>query len=145
MDKIMIPGVTITPLKIILHPKGNIYHALKKSEKDFVQFGEAYFSTILKNEFKGWKKHREMIVNLIVPVGRVKFVIYNKPDVAISLSGFQEFIIGKDNYCRLTIAPNIWFAFQGLDDYNMILNISSIEHSPEENVIVDLNTFKYEW
>ena len=49
-------GITLTPLKQIFNPKGNIFHALKKSDIGFNGFGEAYFSTINQNEIKGWKK-----------------------------------------------------------------------------------------
>ena len=43
-------GVILTPLKRFHHPKGDVFHALKSSDKDFVGFGEAYFSSIKKNK-----------------------------------------------------------------------------------------------
>ena len=61
-------GVILTPLKQIYNSKGDIFHAMKKSDKGFNGFGEAYFSTILKGEIKGWKKHTRMTLNIIVPV-----------------------------------------------------------------------------
>ncbi|GIU70068.1 MAG: hypothetical protein KatS3mg002_1304 [Candidatus Woesearchaeota archaeon] len=79
MGKIVshIDGVTLTPLKIILGDKGNVMHALKSEEQSYTSFGEAYFSTIFYNEIKGWKKHHQMILNIIVPVGKIKFVIFD--------------------------------------------------------------------
>ena len=50
-------GVVLTPLKQIKHPLGDLYHAMKKSDKDFSGFGEAYFSTVNQGCVKGWKKH----------------------------------------------------------------------------------------
>ena len=56
-------GVILTPLKKIIHLKGNIIHAMKKSEKDFSGFGEAYFSSVYQGKIKGWKKHNKLMKN----------------------------------------------------------------------------------
>ena len=39
-------GVIISTLKQIHHPKGDIFHVIKKSDVGFSGFGEAYFSII---------------------------------------------------------------------------------------------------
>ena len=70
-------GVILTPLKKIYNSKGDIFHAMKKSDKGFAGFGEAYFSTVKTGEIKGWKKHKEMMLNLIVIKGEIEFVIYD--------------------------------------------------------------------
>ena len=78
-------GIILTPLNQIHHPKGDIYHAMKKSDDGFDGFGEAYFSTVHKNDIKGWKKHRDMTLNLLVPIGEIKFVVYNE-DCSITIT-----------------------------------------------------------
>ena len=67
-------GLIISELNQIYNPKGDILHALKKSDSSFNNFGEAYFSFVKYNQIKGWKKHTKMNMNLIVPVGEIKFV-----------------------------------------------------------------------
>jgi dTDP-4-dehydrorhamnose 3,5-epimerase len=131
-------GIILTPLRQIQHPKGDIYHAMKASDNGFNGFGEAYFSTVNKNDIKGWKKHTKMTLNLIVISGEVEFVIYNESD-------FFSVKLSKNNYQRLTIAPNLWLAFRGLSDKNRLLNLASIEHNPSESKHVDLTYFKYDW
>lgn len=131
-------GVTLTPLKKIVHPKGDILHAIKSSDKSFTGFGEAYFSKINENEIKGWKKHTEMTLNLIVVTGEIEFVVYDDND-------FINIKLSKKNYHRLTIKPNLWLAFRGLCKENMLLNIASIEHNPLESENVVLETFNYNW
>ena len=42
----IIKGVSLTPIKIITNPKGDVMHALKRTDDSFSEFGEAYFSTI---------------------------------------------------------------------------------------------------
>ena len=74
----MLTEFTLTPLKVIQHPQGDVYRALRADEASYKQFGEAYFSTIKQNEIKGWKKHREVTLNIVVPVGKIIFVLYSK-------------------------------------------------------------------
>ena len=86
MDKVSIEGVGLTDLKMIHHPQGDIYHGMKKSDEGFEGFGEAYFSTIKENETKGWKKHQEMTMNIIVPIGAVTFVLFDDRENSKSIN-----------------------------------------------------------
>ena len=36
-------------------------------------------------------------------------------------------------------------AFKGLDKYNMLLNLASIEHDPNEAINIGIEEIKYEW
>jgi dTDP-4-dehydrorhamnose 3,5-epimerase len=131
-------GVTLTPLKQITHPKGDIFHAMKASDDGFSGFGEAYLSTVNQGEVKGWKKHTEMTLNLVVVIGEIEFVAYDD-------NRFYGVKLSKNNYQRLTVEPGLWLAFRGLDSENMLLNLASIEHDPNESENVDLDIFNYSW
>ena len=133
-------NVIVTKLKQICNPKGDIFHAMKKSDHGFSGFGEAYFSTINKNDIKGWKKHTLMTLNLVVPVGEIEFVVYDE-----DLKEFFSINLSQDNYKRLTVKPNVWMAFRGLGEYNILLNLASIEHNPTEAVNMELEDIPYEW
>ncbi|MDN5097929.1 WxcM-like domain-containing protein [Aliarcobacter butzleri] len=133
-------GVILTPLKQIYHPKGDIFHAMKKSDIGFDSFGEAYFSTINQNDIKGWKKHTKMTLNIVVPVGNIEFVVYDE-----KLKEFFSTKISHDNYQRLTVKAGLWMAFKGLEKYNILLNLASIEHDPNEAINIGIEEIKYEW
>lgn len=133
-------GVVLTPLKQIHNPKGDILHAMKKSDDGFDGFGEAYFSTINKNDVKGWKKHTKMTLNLVVPVGEVEFIVYDE-----NTKEFFSIILSQNNYQRLTVKPNLWMAFRGIGENNMLLNLASLEHDPHEAVTTDIGKIIYEW
>ncbi len=109
-------------------PEGDVLHALKSNENEFNGFQEAYFSTIKENKIKAWKRHLNMTMNLIVPVGSVQFNFYdNQKNLLINI------IIGEENYARITVPPNIWFGFKGLSSKtSFILNISDLSHDPSE-------------
>lgn len=133
-------GVTLHKLKQINHPKGDIYHVIKNSSKGFRGFGESYVSKINHGAVKGWKKHLEMTLNLVVVFGKVKFVVFDG-------SNFLEIILSpEESYNRLTIKPGLWLAFQGLSsEDSIILNVADIKHDPEESHSAELSSFKYDW
>ena len=131
-------GVILTPLKKISHPNGDIFHAMKASDKNFSGFGETYFSSVNQNKIKGWKKHTKMTLNLIAVVGKIHIVVHDT-------NSFFSVVLSKDNYQRLTVTPGLWVAFKGLSSENIILNISNIEHNPNESINLDLNSFHFDW
>ena len=133
-------GVILTPLNQIHNPKGDIFHAMKKSDEGFDGFGEAYFSTINLDDIKGWKKHTKMTLNVVVPFGEIEFVLYDEKK--------REFLnvkLSQKNYQRLTVKAGLWMAFRGLEKSSMLLNLASIEHDPSEAVALELNEISYEW
>lgn len=135
--KILATGAVITPLKRIPTPKGDVYHALKISDDSFKGFGEAYFSSVFHGMTKGWKCHHEMVLNLIVPVGNVDFHLRSKDgDITESVQ------LGNEHYARLTVPPGIWVAFKGIaPGLNLVLNLASIQHDPDEAITVPLEHF----
>ena len=133
-----IEGVIITPLKIIEKDQGNIMHAMKMGDEGYAGFGEAYFTFVKHKVIKGWKKHGLMTLNLIVPIGAVKFVLFDDRKDSPTQGLFFEIILSTLNYQRLTVPPKIWIAFQGIGGQeNMVLNLASIMHDPAETE--DLN------
>ena len=70
----MIKGVVLTSLDIIDLVGGNVFHIMKKSSPGYQSFGEAYFSQINQGVIKAWKRHKIMTLNIVVPVGSIKFV-----------------------------------------------------------------------
>jgi len=128
-----IDGVLLSSLSIIDTPGGNVLHGMKLDDPGYSGFGEAYFSIVEPGAVKGWKRHRKMTLNLIVPVGAVRFVIYDDRVDSSTYQMYQEVILSKDHYKRLTVPPMVWVAFQGVSDQeNMLLNIANIRHVPNE-------------
>ncbi len=140
----MIKDVLLTRLNIIRTPGGDVLHAMKNDSPGFVNFGEAYFSEIQPNVIKGWKRHRNMTLNLVVPIGKVQFVLFD--DRKSDNIQFQKIIISRENYCRLTIPPMIWMGFKGLSKKDsMLLNIANIRHRPEEVDKKNIDEIDFDW
>jgi len=123
---------------------GNIYHVIKKTSEGFNGFGEAYFSSIDYGFVKAWKRHKQMTLNICVPIGAIKFVLFD--DRNKKKSKFQEYLISENNNHRLTIPPMVWFGFIGLsENTSMLLNIADIIHTPSEVDRKEPDFFDYEW
>ena len=127
--------------KKIINRKGNILRIIKKDSKGYKGFGEAYFTWINPGKIKGWKKHDKMILNLVVPLGKVKFVFFSEINET-----FRSFIIGENNYYRLTVPPKIWFAFKGISKTkSLVLNFANISHKSDTIKKMSLNKIKFNW
>jgi len=141
-----IKDVIFSPLSIIDTVGGDVLHAMKSTDLGYNGFGEAYFSIIESGTIKGWKRHHDMVLNLIVPLGNVRFVIFDDRDDSLTKGVFGQAILSRERYGRLTIPPMVWVGFQGIsDDSSMLLNIASIQHSSEEVDRKDLNKIEFDW
>ena len=141
MDKKIKQKITISPFKKIDVNGGDVFHCLKASERSFISFGEAYFSFIESGIIKAWKRHKNMTLNLVVPIGKVEFAMLDE-----SLESSHSVILSPCNYNRLTIPPNIWFGFKGISQgTSMLMNIADIEHDPEEVDRLPEKEINFDW
>lgn len=143
-DVTQMEGLTLSPLKIIPNAKGDILHAMKKSDTGFRGFGEAYFSFVKQNETKGWKKHRQMTLNLVVPVGEIRFYVHDDRPGSPTQHQTLAVSLSQTNYQRLTLSPGLWLAFKGISEQNMLMNFADLEHDPGEAENKELNAFSLE-
>lgn len=140
MGNLIGKDIIITPLKRIDVPGGDILHAMKKDDPGYKEFGEAYFSIVEHGVVKAWKRHLSMTLNLVVPVGDVKFAVKSQRGKV------EDIVIGESNYVRLTVPPKIWFGFSGLfSPYSMLLNIANIKHDPGEVERKEIDFIEYDW
>ncbi len=146
MIKSDIVGVILTPQKIVSVEGGNVLHAMKRDDPGYTGFGEAYFSTVESQAIKAWKRHRKMTLNLVVPVGLIRFIVVDDRNGKAAESHYQEVILSKDHYNRLSVPPMVWVGFQGLSKEDaMLLNIASIPHDPDESDRKDINEIEFDW
>jgi dTDP-4-dehydrorhamnose 3,5-epimerase len=133
-------NIKIIKMKSFKNNKGNVLRAFRKNEKNIGNFGEVYFSWINKNKIKGWKLHKKMHMNLVVPVGLVKFVFCEN-------NKFKEFVIGEKNYYRIYVPNQIYFAFQNLSKTkSLVVNYSNIIHqNANETINKNNKEISYQW
>ncbi len=136
----VIDDILLTQQKIIPTNEGDVLHAMKNNEQGFKKFGEAYFSEILPKKIKGWKRHKQMTLNLLVPIGQIKFIFFDQRPGSNSFEYFQEVTVSKLNYLRITVPPMIWFCFENTSNEKaLLLNLANIPHDPNEVEHKDIN------
>ena len=129
-------GVNISPLRIIEDQRGSVMHMLRNDDPYFQKFGEVYFSTLKPNTVKAWKKHLEMVQNIVVPVGEVLFVLFDNRPLSATYGKILEITLGPSNYFRLQIPQDIWYGFKNLrkNSDSLIANCATIPHIADEVV-----------
>ena len=132
--------VQITPLKQFRLDSGDVFHAMRSNEKFGLDIQEAYFSFIKKGRVKGWKSHKLMTLNLVVPVGEIAFGFID------NVGGCRVIEVGSVNYSRLTVPPGVWMAFRGQrHDKNLLLNLASHVHNPDEAEVIPYEKMPIDW
>ena len=143
-----ITGIILSPLKIINHPNGDLYHIMRNFDNGFMGFGEVYISTINYGSIKAWKKHLKMTCNFVVPVGCIKIVIFDSRETSPTSGMINEFALSLENYMRLTVPPGVFYGFKGIENgLNLLLNIADIVHDPleQETISIEKSEVKYFW
>ncbi len=133
-----------TDLNIIEADSGSVYHGVKNTDNGFTNFGEVYFSSVKKDKTKAWKLHKEMTLNLFVPIGSVQFCFVDGREKSKTYNENYGIILSQNPYLRLTVPPGLWFGFRGISEgLNFICNVADIPHDPDEVLRKELN--EIEW
>ena len=145
MGNSLLSGMFLTPLKRFPMENGDVLRGLKANENSFVGFGEAYFTFINFNKIKAWKKHRKATLNLMVPVGEIKFVLFDDREDSSTFENFFSVTLSSDNYQRLTIPPMLWMGFKGIGKQNLLLDIMNIRHDLDDEDRSPIESIPYSW
>jgi len=132
--EVPIDGVLVTGLRQIVDERGAVLHHMRNDAPEFTAFGECYFSEMVPGAVKAWKRHRKQTQNLAVPIGRVRFVIYDDRESSPTHGGLQVMELGRpDNYKRLHIPLGLWYGFTCLGDRPaLIANCADLPHDPND-------------
>jgi dTDP-4-dehydrorhamnose 3,5-epimerase len=144
----VIHGVFLHPLKQIPDERGKVMHMLRRDDPWFERFGEIYFSLVYPGAVKGWHIHKVMTLNYAVIMGKIKLVLYDERENSPTRGKLQEIFTGEDNYCLITIPPNVWNGFKGLGvEPALVANCSTDPHDPSEIVRLDpfSDRIPYDW
>ena len=82
-----------------------------------------------------------MTMQLIVPIGEVKFVFFDE-----KFNKYKEVILSEKNVKVLTVPPNILFGFKGIKKGKSLLaNLSNIVYDDKEVINYPIKYLKYDW
>jgi len=132
-------GVRLEARREIRDPRGAVLHMLRVDAPEFTAFGEIYFSEILPGFVKAWKRHQRQTPHLIVPIGRVEFVIADDRPGSPTHGLISRLILGRpDHYELLVIPPMLWYGWRTIGETSaLIANCADLTHDPTESEIAD--------
>lgn len=133
MSKTVISGVLLTPLLHVTDSRGAVKRMMRHGEPPFERFGEIYFSTVHEGIIKAWRRHTRVTSNLAVPIGAIRFVLFDarQNDHAEGPPMIVE--LGDEHYQLLTVPPGIWIGWQGLGTgTSLVANCATEPHDPAE-------------
>ena len=140
----MIDGLILTKLNTFPSQKGPVYRYLRSSDDGYFGFGESYFSFIEHNAVKAWKLHKKMTLNLVVPIGFVRFNFIDLRENSPTYMERFEITLSSENYQRITVPPMILLGFKGLKKGpNVISNITDMIHDDNESVDIDMSKYEF--
>jgi dTDP-4-dehydrorhamnose 3,5-epimerase len=143
-----IEGIEILPLKILRDDRGAVMHMIRSTDSHFSKFGEVYFSLVNPGAVKGWKKHKEISQNMVVPEGMIQIVFYDDRENSKTRGRLLSIEFGVDNYNLVKIPPNVWYAFKAISKtHALIANCTTAPHDPNESVVLPLENdiIPYSW
>ena len=145
----MIEGVVITKLSQIVDGRGAVLHHMRNDAPEFTTFGECYFSEMVPGAVKAWKRHRKQTQNLAVPVGRVRFVVFDDRPGSITQGELLVIELGRpDDYYRLRIPKGLWYGFTCLSKFPaMVANCADRPHELKDAELIpeDDSSIPYCW
>lgn len=142
-------GVEWRPLRAIADDRGAVLHMVRADAPGFAGFGETYFSELRPGVIKGWKLHLRMTQRLAVPVGRIRFVLFDVRPGSPTFGKTMVCLSGRpDRYGLLIIPPGIWYGFENISEGSaLIANCTDLMHDQTESRILPLNSVEipYRW
>jgi dTDP-4-dehydrorhamnose 3,5-epimerase len=142
-----IAGVVIEPRSIIADAKGAVLHGWRVTGSS-AAVAEVYCSVVCSGAIKAWKRHRQMTQRLLVPNGRVQFVIYDSRAESATSGSVMEIESGRDAYGLVVIPPMLWYGFAGMaSGESIIVNSPDLIHDPNEIERLDSDSkqIPYRW
>jgi dTDP-4-dehydrorhamnose 3,5-epimerase-like enzyme len=86
-----------------------------------------------KKKLKGWNYHKKLFSLIAVPYGKVKFTFAE--DIK---KRKKIIIIGKKNYSLIVIPPGLWFKFESLTKFSLIINTLNDTHKSSETLKIPI-------
>jgi dTDP-4-dehydrorhamnose 3,5-epimerase len=141
-------GVALISLRQFSDERGSVMHFLRSDAPHFKAFGEIYFSTVFPGKVKAWHSHTRKTVNLAVPVGEMRLVLFDGRSQGETSGELIEVILSPSNYQLLSISPGVWYGFQCLGAVPAFMaNCATEPYEPAEGRTLphDTSQIPYRW
>lgn len=143
----MIEGVKVKKLKVIPDERGRLIEILRVSETE-IQPQQVYLTTAHKNVVKDKENfhiHRNQTDFFCCIKGKIKLVLVDTRKDSQTKDELNEFDIGEDNFCLVTIPKRVLHAFKSLKSEAFIINCIDHEYNKEDPDEFRIKNKYYDW
>lgn len=126
---------------VIKDNRGGVYKIMAAASPErALNIAEVYYSEVKYGVIKGWKQHTRMTMNLSAASGLIHIATFD-PETNETI-GFD---LSLKNHQIISVKPGIWVAFRGDGENNLLLNLASIPHDPQESLSLSIDSIDYNW
>lgn len=135
------PKVISSRPNVIKDDRGAVYKIMSTAlPEQALNIAEVYYSEVKYGVIKGWRQHTKMTMNLSAASGLIHIATFN-PETNETI-GFD---LSLKDHQVISIKPGIWVAFRGDGEKNLLLNLASTPHDPQESFSLSIDSFEYNW
>ncbi len=146
----LIDGVKVKPLRPIADERGRLMEMLRRDDEVFVEFGQAYVTTMYPGVTKAWHYHRLQTDSFACLRGMIKLVLYDEREGSPTRGRVNEFFLGDHAPLLVVIPPHVWHGFKNIgESESLILNVTTHPYrrdAPDEHRLdPHENHIPYRW
>lgn len=143
----MIEGVRVKKLKVIPDDRGRLMEILRVSETK-IQPHQVYLTTAYENVVKDkeyFHMHKNQTDFFCCVRGKIKLVLVDTRDGSKTKGEINEFEIGEEKSCLITIPKRVLHAFKSLKGEAFIVNCIDPEYNRENPDEFRIKNKFYDW
>jgi dTDP-4-dehydrorhamnose 3,5-epimerase len=146
----MIDGVKIKKLKVIPDERGRLMEILRRDDKLFQNFGQAYATTTYPGVVKAWHKHEKQTDNIACVAGLIKMALYDARPDSPTFKEINEFYLGVHNPLLIQVPAGIYHGWMCVSrEEALIVNLPTetydYEHPDEQRLDPHTGDIPYNW
>ncbi len=143
----VINGVEVKQLKMISDERGRLMEILRVSETR-TQPHQVYLTTAYENVTKDkeyFHMHKNQTDFFCCVKGKIKLVLVDDRENSKTKGEINEFEIGEENFCLITIPKGVLHAFKSLKGEAFIINCIDHEYNKENPDELRIKNKYYDW
>ncbi|MDD5449096.1 MAG: dTDP-4-dehydrorhamnose 3,5-epimerase family protein [Candidatus Omnitrophica bacterium] len=143
----MIDGVKVKKLKVLSDKRGRLMEILRVSETHCPP-NQVYLTTAYEGVVKdkdSFHMHKKQTDFFCCVKGSIKLVLIDTREDSETKGSINEFEIGDENFCFITIPKGVLHAFKSLKGEAFIINCIDREYNREEPDEFRVKNEYYDW
>jgi dTDP-4-dehydrorhamnose 3,5-epimerase len=146
----LIEGVRVKQLAVIPDERGRLMEMLRRDDDLFIEFGQAYLTTMYPGVTKAWHHHKLQTDHFVCVRGMIKLVLYDEREGSPTQGLLNEFFVGDHNPQLVQIPRNVWHGFKNVGETeSLIVNLVTHPYNraqPDEyRLDPHRNHIPYDW